>query len=270
MDILPEGTVAVVTGASRGIGRGVARALGAAGATVYVTGRTVEPGSSPLPGTIGATAAEVSALGGRGIPVRCDHRDDAQVEALFQRVSTEAGRLDILVNNVFLLPGGDIFRPFWELPLSVWDDQHEVGLRSHYVASVFAAPLMLEAGRGLIAHISSYGGAGYQINTAYGVGKAGVDRLAADMAHELKPHGVACVSLWPAVVRTERILAMAEAGALPWSLEGSESPELTGRAIAALATDPELLELSGRVHVVAKLAERYGLVDTPLATGPSS
>lgn len=242
--------VAVVTGGSRGVGRGVALALGDAGMTVYVTGRTVE--------TSGVAEA-VSARGGTGIAVRCDHLDDAQVRELFARVDAEAGRLDVLVNNVFKIPSGRMWGvPFWEQPLSLWDDMHQVGLRAHYVASALAAPRMIRAGRGLIANISSYAGAGYQLNVAYGVGKAAVDRLARDMAHELRPHGVSAVSLWPGVVRTEWVMAQEE---LPFSTEVTESPELTGRAVAALAGDPDLLALSGRVHVVAELAARYGFTD---------
>src|SRR5438045_8545830 len=151
------GKVAVVTGASRGVGKGIARGLGEAGATVYVTGRTVEEGVAPWPGTIGATAEAVSALGGRGVAVRCDHHDDAAFAALFARVQAEQGRLNVLVNNVYSLPGletpGGV--PFWELPLEVWDHIHTVGLRAHFVASRCAAPLMVAQQRGLIVNVSS-------------------------------------------------------------------------------------------------------------------
>ncbi|MCA9692089.1 MAG: SDR family NAD(P)-dependent oxidoreductase, partial [Myxococcales bacterium] len=252
--------VAVVTGASRGVGRGVALALGDAGATVYVTGRTIRDGEAPLPGTIGATADEVSRRGGRGIAARCDHRRDDEVRALFRRVADEAGRLDLLVNNVFCVPDGVLTpAPFWEQPLSFWDDMHAVGLRSHYVASVLAAPLLLRSDAGLIVNISSFGGASFQINVAYGVGKAGVDRLAADMAHDLRPRGVAAVSLYPGVVRTERLLALGDAS--PFSLTHAESPELTGRVIAALARDPARMRYTGRTLVVAELADEYGVLD---------
>jgi dehydrogenase/reductase SDR family protein 1 len=148
---------------------------------------------------------------------------------------------------------------FWEMPLSMWDEMHTVGLRSHYVASVFATPLLIAHGNGLIANISSFAGAGHLFNTPYGVGKAAVDRLAADMAHELRPYGVAAVSLWPGIVKTERI--MAQAGTLPFDVNQGESPQFTGRAIVALATDPNVLDRSGRVLVVAELAEEYGFTD---------
>lgn len=253
--------IAVVTGASRGIGKGAALALGDAGATVYVTGRTLQEGAAPLPGTIGQTAAEVDARGGRGIAVQCDHADDDQVRALFERVQAEQGRVDILVNNVFALPDSEqLFgTPFWEQPLSFWDTMHRVGLRSHYVASALAAPMMVERGRGLIANISSFGAARYAVNVAYGVGKAGVERLTADTAHELKRHGVAVVTLWPGVVRTERILALGEDS--PFDMSVTESPELTGRAVVALACDDAVLEHTGKRRIVAELAEQYDFVD---------
>jgi dehydrogenase/reductase SDR family protein 1 len=192
-----QGKVAVVTGGSRGIGKGIALELGQAGAIVYVTGRTLHEGSTLSPGTILETAAEVTRMGGQGIAIRCDHSHDAEVEALFRRVQEEQGRLDILVNNVFATPPGKMPAgvPFWELPIALWDEFHTVGLRSHYVASVFAAPLMLAQRRGLIVNISSAGaGPHHPFGVAYGVGKAGVDKLTADMAHELRPHGIAVIS----------------------------------------------------------------------------
>jgi dehydrogenase/reductase SDR family protein 1 len=255
-----SGKVAVVTGASRGVGKGVAVELGAAGATVYVTGRTLEAGAGPLPGTIGETAEQVTALGGKGIPVRCDHARDSDVAALFRRVADEQGRLDILVNNVFAVPDGRLYGvPFWEQPISLWDEIHQVGLRSHYVASVYAAPLMIARPGGLIANISSFGAARFALNVAYGVGKKGVDRLAADMAHDLEPHGVASVSLWPGIVKTERLLA--GIGNLPFDPSTGESPRFTGRAVVALAADPGLMAKTGKRWVVAELAEEYGFTD---------
>jgi NAD(P)-dependent dehydrogenase (short-subunit alcohol dehydrogenase family) len=258
-----EGQVAVVTGASRGIGRGIALELGVAGATVYVTGRTVKPGVAALPGTIGETAEQVSKLGGRGIPVQVDHGDDAQIAALFARVAREqGGRLDILVNNVFKVPDPPVWSgSFWEHPISIWDDQVGIGLRAHYVASVHGAPLMVGRKHGLIANISSRGGGGYAMSTAYGVGKCGLDRLAADMAHELRPHGVAAVSLWPSAVRTEFVVDQASKRDLPIDLTNAESPRFTGSAVVALATDPRVLERSGKVWRVKELAAAYGFAD---------
>jgi dehydrogenase/reductase SDR family protein 1 len=254
------GKVALVTGASRGVGKGIALALGSAGATVYVTGRTLEEGAAPLPGTIGSTADAVTERGGKGVAVRCDHADDGQVRQLVAQIARDDGRLDILVNNVFAIPNANMFgKPFWEQPIEFWDVMHGVGLRSHYVASALCAPLMIETGNSLVANISSFGGASFQINVAYGVGKAAVDRLARDMAHDFRRHNIACVSLWPGIVRTERIVAAADQ--LPWDMSNSESPELTGRAICAIATDADAMRHTGKVLVVAELAEQYGFTD---------
>jgi NAD(P)-dependent dehydrogenase (short-subunit alcohol dehydrogenase family) len=265
-----EGRVAVVTGASRGIGKGCALELGAAGATVYLTGRTVEEGGARLPGTIGGTAAEVDAAGGRGVAVRCDHRDDEQVAALFARVRDEAGRLDVLVNNAFLIPRElTSGRPFWETPLSNWDDMIDVGTRSAYAASHFAGPLMVAAGRGLIVNVSSSGAVEYAWHVAYGVGKAALDRFTADAARELRPFGVAVVSLWPGLVLTERTSRVRQALAT-LDFDGAESQRFTGRAVAALAADPEVLARSGRAFSSRELADAYGFrdVDGSLPAGP--
>jgi dehydrogenase/reductase SDR family protein 1 len=251
------GAIAVVTGASRGVGKGIALGLGEAGATVYVTGRTVEAGA--LPGTIGETAAAVTALGGHGIAVACDHDDDAQTQALFARVQREAGRLDVLVNNAFAVPDGKLVAPFWELPIAQWDVMHRVGLRSHYVASVAAAPIFVAQRRGTIVNVSSFGAKIYAVNVAYGVGKAGVDRMSRDMARELRPHGVCVVSLWPGIVRTERLLA--EPDRLGFDPTNGESPQLSGRAVAAIAADEDRMKKSGQALVVAELALEYGFTD---------
>lgn len=267
------GQVAVVTGASRGIGKGCALELGARGATVYVTGRSVDESDHPLPGTVGATALEVSALGGVGVAVACDHRDDEAVEALFDRVARDHGRLDVLVNNAFLIPPELTSRkPFWEVPISNWDDMIDVGTRSAYVASVFAARAMVPAGAGLIVNISSSGAKEYAWHVAYGVGKCALDRLTADTAHELKPHGVAVVSLWPGFVRTERIDMAEAAGMLPAGLDlsTSESPRFTGRAAAFIAADRDRLRWTGQALAARDLADDYGFVDIDgrLPAGP--
>jgi dehydrogenase/reductase SDR family protein 1 len=252
------GSIALVTGASRGVGRGIALGLGEAGATVYVTGRTVDRGA--IPGTIDDAANEVTSLGGRGIAVRCDHGSDADVEALFARIRAEAGRLDILVNNAFAIPEGRLIAPFWELPIAQWDTMHAVGLRSHYVASVMAAPMMIAAKNGLIVNVSSFGAKVYAVSVAYGVGKAGVDRMSRDMARELRPFGVTAVSLWPGIVKTERIQIEPERlGYSPAS--ATESPQLSGRAVAALASDPNRITKTGNALVVAELAAEYGFTD---------
>jgi dehydrogenase/reductase SDR family member 1 len=251
------GQIAIVTGASRGVGKGIALGLGEAGATVYVTGRTVSAGV--FPGTIGETAEAVTALGGRGVAVACDHADDEQVAALFARVRAEAGRVDVLVNNAFAIPDGRIIGPFWELPVAQWDTMHAVGLRSHYVASVHAAPMMIAERRGLIVNVSSFGAKIYAVSVAYGVGKAGVDRMSRDMGRELRPHGVCVVSLWPGVVKTERLLL--EPDRIGYDPSRGESPLLSGRAVAALAADPRRLEKTSGALVVADLARAYGFTD---------
>jgi NAD(P)-dependent dehydrogenase (short-subunit alcohol dehydrogenase family) len=267
------GKVAIVTGASRGIGKGCALELGAAGATVYVTARSSTEADHPLPGTVGATAHEIDALGGTGVPVALDHRDDDAVEALFAQVLDEHGRIDVLVNNAFIvtdeLTSG---RPFWEVAISNWDDMIDIGTRSAYVASVFAARAMTAAGSGLIANVSSSGAEEYAWQVAYGVGKCALDRITADTAHELAPFGVTVVSLWPGFVRTERIDVGQAAGLLPESLDlsTSESSRFTGRAVVALAGDPAVARWTGRAVASRDLADEYGFtdVDGRLPAGP--
>ncbi|MCU1378438.1 MAG: short-chain dehydrogenase [Acidimicrobiales bacterium] len=270
-----QGKIAVVTGASRGIGKGAALALGELGATVYVTGRTVTPGNS-LPGTVGETADEVTALGGTGIAVAVDHHDDTQVDALFDRIAEEHGRLDVLVNNVY--PSADLTawlgKPFWELPVEAWDGVIDIGLRSHYVAARRAALLMVPAGSGVIVNVSSSGSQQYSHNIPYGVGKAALDRFTADAAHELERHGVAVVSLWPGLVRTELVMAGASKSsdgsgrdviALPgegeFDISGAQSPLFVGRAAAALAADPDVIKRTGKAYAVAVLAGDYGFTE---------
>lgn len=257
-----RGKVAVVTGASRGVGRGVAEGLGEAGATVYVTGRSESLDDPPAERTIQATAASVTALGGQGLAAAVDHNDDAAVEALFQRVAAEQGRLDVLVNNAYKIPDPPVFGGgFWEHPVSVWDDQCGVGLRGYYVASVFAAPLMVAQRSGLIVNISSRGGDEYVFSASYGVGKCGVDRMAKDMAVELKEHGVAALSLRPSAVTTEFVLDAVEQGNMQLDPQRAESPRFSGRCVAALAGDPSIMAKSGGVYAVKALAAEYGFVD---------
>lgn len=263
----------VVTGASRGAGKGIAIALGASGATVYVTGRSVAEGDARLPGTIGATARAVSEAGGQGIAVACDHRDDAQVAALFARVRAEQGRLDILVNNVCAIPD-ELTQPgpFWDKPLHM-QSLLDVGLRSHYVASWHAAPLMVAQRSGLIVFTSSYGSVCTMHGPAYGAGKAATDKMAHDMAVDLRPHGVAAVSLWMGLLDTERTAWVMGDPALAARYaplrDRMESPQFTGRVIDALARDPRLLERSGGVWIGAELAREFGVTDIDGRQPPS-
>jgi len=257
-----KGKVAVVTGASRGIGKGIAEGLGEAGATVYVTGRRESDENPPEPLTVQATARSVTDFGGNGIAVAVDHNEDDQVRALFERVAAEQGRLDILVNNAYQIPSPPALSGgFWEHPVSVWDDQCGVGLRGYYVASVFAAPLMVSQRSGLIVNISSRGGREYVFSTSYGVGKAGVDRMARDMAIELKDYNCAALSLSPSKVKTEFILDMVAQGKMQLDPDQAQSVRYSGRCVAALAMDVEIMGRSGGIYTVSELAEAYGFTD---------
>jgi dehydrogenase/reductase SDR family member 1 len=261
-----KGKVALVTGASRGVGKGIAQGLGEAGATVYVTGRTVVPGSAPgaMPGTIQQTAEEVTQLGGQGVAVACDHRDDEQVRALFARILADEGRLDLLVNNVWAgyehFYDGTRFweeKGFWDMPFARWDKMFQSGVRAHFTASALAAPIMIAQQSGLIVNISFFAAQRDDRGVAYGVAKAADDRMAATMAHELRPYNVAAVSLYPGLVRTESVLAAAE----HFDMSNSESPRFIGRAVAALTADPEIMRKSGQVLVAADVALEYGFTD---------
>ncbi len=268
------GKVALVTGASRGIGKGCALELAAAGASVYITGRTTGAGQHPLPGTVGGTAEEITAAGGTATAVACDHRDDDAVRAVFDRIAEEQGRLDVLVNNAFAIPDElTAMLPFWEVPISNWDDMMDVGTRSAYVASVQAAPVMIDQGDGLIANISSSGATEYAWHVAYGVGKCALDRMTADCARELGDTGVSMVSVWPGFVRTERIDMAVDSGVeLPPSLDlsAAESPRFTGRAVAALAVDAERSRYTGQAVAARDMADAYGFtdIDGRLPAGP--
>ena len=241
--------VAMVTGASRGVGKGIALELAEAGATVYITGRTAE---------------DMGYMAEKGIALECDHRDDQQVETAFRRVIDEQGRLDILVNNVWggyedMVENGEFTWPwpFWRQPLRRWDSMFQAGVRAHYAASCLAAQTMVKQQRGLIANISFWAAQKHIGNVAYGVAKAATDKMTADMAHELREHNVAAVSLYPGLVRTEKVM---EAAA--WlDLSNSESPQFIGRAIVALAGDPKIMEKSGQVLIAASLAQEYGFTD---------
>jgi len=242
-----NGKVGLVTGGSRGVGRGTALGLAEAGATVYVTGRTVE--QCPVPGCIS---------------IKCDHTDDREVEAAFARIEREQGRIDVLVNNVWggyenMMENGEFTwgLPFWKQPLWRWDAMFSAGVRAHYIASAYAARLMVGARRGLIVNISFWAAQKYVGNVLYGMSKAATDKMTADMARELREHQVAVVSLYPGMVRTEKVM---EAAAF-LDLSNSESPEFIGRAIAKLAMDPDVMSRTGEVLVAAALAEEFGFDD---------
>lgn len=260
-----NGKVAVVTGASRGIGKGIALALASEGAIVYVTGRTVAAGEHYLPGTVGETAAECDARGGKGVAVKCDHADDAEVAALFEQIKREQGRLDILVNNAFII-SEDLLEPkgFWEKPLSnleMWD----VGIRSNFVAAWHAAQIMAPQGSGLIVAISGYAAVTYTYGVIFGTSKTALGRMTRDMAVELKPHGVAALTLWQGLTLTERakdnLAKVAEQMTSSITGQKGSSVEHPGRVIAAMAADPQIMKRSGGEFITAELADEYGVLD---------
>jgi dehydrogenase/reductase SDR family member 1 len=257
--------VALVTGGSRGVGKGVALGLAEAGATVVVTARTRSGGDSEWPGSLEETVKAINTAGGNGAGLLCDHSDDNSVQAVFERIQREYGRLDVLVNNVFAAPNVmPVNVPFWQIPMSLWDSMQRVGLRSHLVASRLAVPLMLPQGRGLIVNTSSGGGIRYTFNVAFGVQKAGVDRMARDMAHELRRYGIAAVSIWPGYIKSEKLAAQPDR--VPPALakliaERGETPQFVGRAVAALAADPAVIEKTGQILLASELALEYGFTD---------
>jgi len=244
-----DSRVAVVTGATKGVGRGIARELARNGARVFATGRS---------------APDRERLDERITGIRCDHRVDIQVEAAFNLIVREANAIDILVNSVWggyerMIEDGQFTwtKPFWQQPLWRWDAMFSAGVRAYYQASQLAAPTMIAQRRGLIVNISFWAAQKHIGNVAYGVSKDATDKMTADMATELKPHGVAVVSLYPGLVRTEKVMESAQ-----WlDLTNSESPEFIGRAVAALAADPHVLRYTGRVLVAAALAQEYGFTD---------
>lgn len=254
--------IVLVTGASRGLGRGIARQFGSLGSTVYLTSRQE---GEPM---LSQAANEVNAAGGKAVPVAVDHRDAVQVEQLMQRIREENGKLDILVNNAAAThpqlshPG-----PFWQKSLAL-GDMIEVGLHTNYITAYFAAPLMVERQRGLIANISFYGAVTYFHGPAYGAAKAGTDKMSFDMALDLQPHNVACVSLWPGFIFSDAVAAFIQAtpkeklpATLAQHVEQFERPEFSGAVINALHDDPNYMQYSGQALIGAELGLRYGIRD---------
>jgi len=241
---------AIVTGASRGVGRGVAISLAEAGFEVFATGRSID--QSRMPGGVHC--------------IRCDHTQDDQTDAVFRHVATATGSLDVLVNNAWggyeqMVEDGKFTwpLPFWEQPDHRWNSMMEAGVRAAFACSARAVRIMLPQRRGVIVNISFWAAQKHIGNVIYGIAKAATDKMTADMAHELRPHGITVVSLYPGLVRTESVLQAAEGGWL--DLSNSESPEFIGRVVAALAKDPDALARSGQVLVAAAIANEYGLSD---------
>ncbi|XP_053408003.1 dehydrogenase/reductase SDR family member 1-like [Mercenaria mercenaria] len=277
------GKVCIVTGATRGIGKGIALQLAQKGAKVYITGRTLDPPKqSKVGGSLRETAHEIETRGGICIPVKCDHSKDSDIEQLFEQVKREnENQLDILVNNAYSAVNSlanNYKVKFWELSPSVWDEVNRVGLRNHYICSVYASRMMVPRKQGLIVNVSSGGGLRYMIGAAYGIGKEACDRMAADCGFELKKHNVAFVSLWPGAVGTENMLvnlrdslkkprivdnsvSMRSREKMLEYFEKGETPEFVGQCIAAMAVDALLMEMSGKIVMTCDLARRYSLRD---------
>jgi NAD(P)-dependent dehydrogenase (short-subunit alcohol dehydrogenase family) len=261
-----SGKVAVVTGASRGVGKGVALGLGEAGATVYVTGRSVKEKQDvgKLGGTIFSTAEAVTEIGGQGIAIHCNHTKDEETQSVFEKVEQNSGQLDILVNNAWAgyekMREGRVFtyfKPFWEQPFWRWDAMFNAGVRAAYTCAAFAASTMTTQKSGLIVNISFWAAQKYMSNVAYGTSKAAIDKMTEYMAFELEKFNVAVVSLYPGLVRTESIMKNAK----NFDMSNSESPRFIGRVIAALANDTAIMKKSGKVLVAAAEALEYHVQD---------
>ena len=261
-----DGKVALVTGASKNIGKGMALEVGAQGAITYVTARTLDD----VPGQLASlqrTADEIEAAGGTAIPLACDHTDDDQVREVFRRIEAEQGRLDLVVNVASPEFSAMVGVPFWEIPFDEITRCLEVGPRSDYVTTALAAPIMVRQGSGLVVNISSHGAIGYLLSVPYGVGKAGIDKVTQDTAMELRPHGVTALSLWPGLVLTEGLMANTQVGPDgKRTLHGldisfGESPKFNGKAVVALASDPDVIARSGGSYFTGVLAREYGFTE---------
>jgi NAD(P)-dependent dehydrogenase (short-subunit alcohol dehydrogenase family) len=263
--------IAVVTGGSRGVGKGIALALGGRGYHVYVTGRSDGAKAHALGGTVAGTAQEIIDAGGAATGVVLDHGDDEAVSRFFAEVGERHGRIDVLANNATAIPR-ELVKPgpFWEKSLDLLRIV-DVGMRSHYVATRAAAPYLVKAGGGLVIFTSSFGGRCYMHGPAYGMGKAGVDKMAMDMAVDFAPFDVASVSLWLGLVRTERNAALFDMPNSPYAhlAKGAESPRLVGEVVAALHADSNRMARSGQVLITAELAAEYGVRESDGSQPPS-
>ncbi|MFA5417213.1 MAG: SDR family NAD(P)-dependent oxidoreductase [Bacteroidales bacterium] len=243
--------IALVTGGTKNVGKGIALALGEAGATVYVTGRSISEND----------VKGITTAGGKGIAVVCNHENDDEVKAVFELIQKREGKLDILVNNAWggynrlrnrkAYAGFKWKAPFWEQPVELWQEMFNVGVRSNYVSSFYATKILLKQGFGLIVNISFYASRKYYGNVIYGVSKAAVDKMTQDMSEELKKYKVACVSLYPGYIDDTKKAPNPK----------KETSIFVGRAITALASDKNIMKKTGQILVAAELAKEYGFTD---------
>jgi dehydrogenase/reductase SDR family protein 1 len=258
--------VALVTGASKNIGMGIALEVAAAGATTYLTARTLGD-SAASQGSLLQVAAEIERAGGEAIPLACDHGDDASVQRVFDNIAERHGRLDLLVNVASPDFSSMVGRPFWELPFDDMSRCLAIGPRSNFVTTSLAARVMVPRGQGLVVNVSSHGAIKYLLSVPYGAGKAAIDKVSFDTALELEPHNVAVVSLWPGLVLTDGLMAMTSIGPDGHRLLNGmdvsfgESPRFTGRAVVALATDPNVMSCTATACKTTELAARYGFTE---------
>jgi dehydrogenase/reductase SDR family protein 1 len=261
-----DGQVALVTGASKNIGKGMALEVAASGALTYVTARTLGAGPQEL-GSLRRTVSEIEEAGGRAVAVACDHTNDAEVEALFSRIRENEGRLDLVVNVASPDFSEMVGVPFWEIPFRHISACLDLGPRSDYLTCALAAQIMVPQGSGVVINISSHGAEQHLLSVPYGVGKGAIDKLTRDAATELRAHGVSVVSLWPGLVLTEGLLANAEVAADGTrTLHGldigfGETPKFNGKAVVALASDPKILGKSGGSYWSSRLAREYGFTE---------
>ena len=260
--------IVLVTGASRGVGKGTALALSGSDTITYISARSRREGQlSPLPGTLDKTAEEINARGGECVAVECDHADDAQIAALIEQIIEQQGRLDILINNVYQVPDDLLeWKPFWERPVDAhWDAMINIGMRAHYVAAYHAAPHMVRQKSGMIVNISSPAARAYIHSVIYGLGKAATDKMMHDMAKELREYNVAAFALWPGIVKTERLQPAIDADVLPEEYQalkaGMESPEFTGRIVNAISESGSAMQYSGKSWWNSQLAEKLNVFD---------
>ena len=261
-----RGKVVLVTGATRGIGKGIAISLAKAGAILYFTGRTEKEfeGAVNLSGSIQRTEGEIKESGGIGYGIKCDHEDNEQTKMVIDKIISEQGRIDILVNSVWggyeYFNNGTEFwteKGFWSAPISRFDKMFDAGVRAHYFTSCFVVPQMIAQGSGLIINLSYWSAERNDMGVPYGIAKAATNKMTETMAYELKEHNISVITIYPGLVRTESVMKSKDY----FDLSNSESPEFIGLAVAALATDLDVIKKSGTRQIAAQVALDYGYTD---------